>query len=88
MHYQVTFEIINCDCEIKHPLATNAKFEYSYIEYGKTENEAIERAMSRAKQEYCSCSVRYARCVEYVKPTPSLVAQYKDVGNKSQARES
>lgn len=87
MHYKVTYEITNCDCKAGHPLAENATFKYSYIVSGKDPEEAERRAYAKVSGDFipehdCVC----VACIEYVKPTPSIVAAHKDVGDKPQAR--
>lgn len=87
MHYRVTFEIKNCDDECGHPQATKGSFTYSYVVSGKDEEEAERKAFALVSEDFipeheCAC----IKCVEYIKPTPSVVQPYKDVGDEPQAR--
>lgn len=87
MNYKVTFEITNCDDKCGHPQATAATFTYSYIVSAKDEEEAERRGFAKVSEDFipqhdCVC----IECIEYVKPKPTPIQPYKDVGDEPQAR--
>ena len=86
MHFRVKFKITNCDGDCGHPQAKDATFNYSRIQYGKDEEEAIESALAQVEKDFCNCKVECTECAEFVMPKPTIVQPYPDVGEGIQTR--